>query len=205
MLFRSESRSSRAEPPLDERRGTSPWTWLAGFAGLAILAVVAFVAFRFLTGLSGPQSGAVPVPNLVGRTLEDARATVEGLGLKLETTPVPTAEQPIGTILSQDPPPDSTVDRGATISVEVATGTETVTVPDLRGRSEADALAALFAAGLVNGNRTEVYDPIVPVGLIVSQGTATGVQVSKGTPIDYTISMGPEPSPSPSEIGRAHV
>ena len=28
--------------------------------GVVILAVVAFVAFRFLTGLNGPPSGAVP-------------------------------------------------------------------------------------------------------------------------------------------------
>ncbi|MFM2105364.1 MAG: hypothetical protein RL338_396 [Chloroflexota bacterium] len=188
------------EPAGGDRGRSSPWSWVAGIAGLAVLALVAFVVLRVLTGLSGTPTGAVPVPNVVGLELEAARTEIESLGLVLEATPEEAPGRPIGTVLSQVPAPESVVERGATIRVAVATGTATVAVPEIRGLNETAALAAIFAAGLTNGSRLEAYDPVVGAGLIVEQGVAPGSQVGKGTPIAYTVSLGPAPSPTPSPV-----
>ena len=186
------------EPAGRGRGSPSPWSWVAGIAGLAVLALVAFVVLRVLTGLSGTPTGAVPVPNVVGLGLEAARTEIEALGLVLEATPEEAPGRPIGTVISQVPAPESVVERGATVRVAVATGTATVAVPELRGLDETAALAAIFAAGLTNGSRLEAYDPVVGAGRVVEQGVAPGSQVGKGTPIAYTVSLGPAPSPSPS-------
>jgi len=71
-------------------------------------------------------------------------------------------------------------------------------VPDLRGRTETEAFNQLAAAGLQIGTKTEVFDPVVPAGQIVSQSPAGGTIVNKNTPIDYALSKGPQPTPSPS-------
>jgi serine/threonine-protein kinase len=139
----------------------------------------------------------VAVPNFVGQTLDDARVTADPLGLELAPS-AQESDRPIGTILSQDPAPDTKVDKGAQVKVVVATGTQTVAVPDLRLKTEADAVAAIIGAGLTNGTRGVAFDPVAPAGTVVRQDPQAGVRVARGTPVNYVVSNGPEPTPIPT-------
>jgi hypothetical protein len=167
-----------------------------------VIAIAGYLIFQLLSvGSTTPPVEQVTVPNFVGQTLDDARVTADPLGLEL----VPTAQesdQPIGTILSQEPAPDTKVDTGAQVTVVVATGTETVAVPDLRLRTEADAVAAIVGAGLTNGTRAVAFDPVAPAGTVVSQDPQAGVRVARGTPVNYIVSTGPEPTPAPTPDRR---
>jgi beta-lactam-binding protein with PASTA domain len=87
---------------------------------------------------------------------------------------------------------------GSTIDVTVASGVEQVPMPDLRNKTEALAVQEIVTAGLKPGIKTEAFDPVVPIGLVVTQVPAPGVVVAKGTAVDYVISKGPEPTPSPT-------
>ena len=80
----------------------------------------------------------------------------------------------------------------------VAAGAETVAVPELRGKTEVEAVTLLVGAGLQPGTKTEVFDPVVPAGQIIRQSPGAGVLANKGTSVDYDLSKGPEPSASPS-------
>jgi beta-lactam-binding protein with PASTA domain len=71
-------------------------------------------------------------------------------------------------------------------------------MPDLRNKTEAQAVREIVTAGLALGIKTEAFDPVVPIGLVVTQSPAPGVVVAKNSPVDYTISKGPEPTPSPT-------
>ena len=178
--------------------GTSPWVWISGLLGLVVLAVAAYLLYQVVSGgTTAPPAEQVSVPDFVGRTLEEARSTAYTLGLQLVTTTQP-SDRPVGTILDQQPPANAKVDKGSQVTVIVATGTETVLVPDLRLKAEPDALAAIFQAGLTNGSRTEAFDPIVPSGSVISQDPQAGTKVARGTPVNYVVSKGPEPTPSPS-------
>ena len=59
---------------------------------------------------------------------------------------------PNGTIISQAQGGGSNVDPGSTIGVTVSTGPVPVAVPDVSGKSPADASAALQAAGFVRAH-----------------------------------------------------
>src|SRR5206468_10999949 len=85
-----------------------------------------------------------------------------------------------------------------TIQVTVAAGLEQVPMPDLRNKSEAQAVQEIVTAGLTPGVKTEAFDPVVPAGLVVTQSPAPGVVVTKGTPVGYTSSKGSAPTPSPT-------
>lgn len=91
----------------------------------------------------------VRVPQLVGVSLDAARADLAKIGLKLNVDQQTNSDLiPNGTIISQAQSGGSQVDPGSTIGVTVSTGAVPVTVPDVGAKSVADALATLQAAGL---------------------------------------------------------
>jgi serine/threonine-protein kinase len=193
--------ASRARPPddRDDDGGSGAWAWIAGLLGLGILAAIGFLAFKLLTGGPAPTAEQVVVPSFVGQTLEQARPLADAKGLVLVASKfVKSNTQPEGTITEQDPAPDASVPKGATISVTVVTGQALVGVPDVRNKPLAEALTTLVREGLTPGTQTDAFDPVVPVGAVVSTSPTTGTQVATGTIVDYVVSKGPEPSPTPS-------
>ncbi|MFP5341874.1 MAG: Stk1 family PASTA domain-containing Ser/Thr kinase [Candidatus Limnocylindria bacterium] len=192
---RTPARAARYE---EDDRGPAPAVWIAGALALLLLAAVAFVVVQLLSGPSTPPPATdVEVPNFVGRTLEDATNEADGLGITLVATTEP-SDQAVGTVLSQDTTPGTLVPPGSRINVVVAGGLETVPVPDLRNRTESEALQLIAEAGLTIGQRRTDFDEVVPVGLIATQSPGPGVVVEKGTAIDYVVSDGPEPTPTPT-------
>lgn len=69
---------------------------------------------------------------------------------------------------------------------------EMVNVPDVSNKPIAEARSELQAAGFTIGTETEVYNPDVEVGNVVSTDPAAGVQAAKGSSVNITISKGTE-------------
>jgi len=184
----------------DEDRGTSPAVWAAGIIALLVLALAGFLVFKLLSGgrSTPPPVTQVTVPSFVGLSLTDAQALAGQKGINVTVAGSQQASAAPNTVLSQDPPAGAAIASGGIVKLTLVSGPETVAVPDLRGRTETEAFNQLAAAGLQIGTKTEVFDPVVPAGQIVSQSPAGGTIVNKNTPIDYALSKGPQPTPSPS-------
>src|SRR4029450_8492371 len=73
-----------------------------------------------------------------------------------------------------------------------------VTVPDVSGLPESDAVAALEATGLVVGERVERPHRRVAPGLVIRTRPDAGETVDPGTPIELLISIGQPATPSPA-------
>lgn len=69
---------------------------------------------------------------------------------------------------------------------------EMVNVPDVSNKPIAEARSELQAAGFTIGAETEVYNPDVEAGNVVSTDPAAGVQAAKGSSVNITISKGTE-------------
>lgn len=69
---------------------------------------------------------------------------------------------------------------------------EMVNVPDVSNKPIAEARSELQAAGFTIGTETEVYNPDVETGNVVSTDPAAGVQAAKGSSVNITISKGTE-------------
>jgi tRNA A-37 threonylcarbamoyl transferase component Bud32 len=93
---------------------------LAGLALLAALIVVAIVA------LSGGSKTKVPVPDVTGRPVSEAQATIDGAGLTSSVTEEDRAGA-AGTVVAQDPPPQKLVNKGSKVKLVVPRGATSTT------------------------------------------------------------------------------
>ena len=186
----------------EEDDGSNLWAWIAGIAGILILLLIGFLLFRFLTGggspAPSPSGSPVTVPAFVGLDISSAEAQAATLGLTITVSGTEESSLPPDQIISQDPPAGTSVPAGTEITVVTARGAVAVPVPDLRGMTELEATAAITAAQLRLGTRTEAFDPSVPIGSIVTQDPRPGVIVAPQAPVDIVVSKGPEPTPSPT-------
>src|SRR6188768_2224704 len=66
----------------------------------------------------------------------------------------------------------------------------TVPVPNVKGKSQADAVAAIIAAGLVPGQITHEHSQTVPPGQVIRQNPEPPAEVPPATPVDLVISDG---------------
>jgi serine/threonine-protein kinase len=87
------------------------------------------------------RSREVEVPNLVGRTVNEATQTLAelDLGLRVDQNERPDDTVPAGRIMQQDPPPEVPARQQRTIRVWVSSGPATTTVPALIGQTERTA------------------------------------------------------------------
>ena len=179
---------------------------------LLILVAVGFLAFQLLsksnTGGPAPVE-QVTVPNFIGMSIDQAKTQAAQFGIELLQTTFQVSDQPANTILDQDPKQNARIDKGGTVRLTLAAGAVTVGVPDLRGLTESQAIQSILAAGLAVGDRTDGFDPVVPIGSVISQDPRTGLQVSRPTAVNYVVSKGPEstlsPSPSPAIAGSIRL
>ena len=177
-------------------------TMLLAIGGVALTALLlvggVILALRLFTAGTGPDNN-VKVPSLTTLTLVEVIPIAEGLGLRVQVVErVSSSDQPVDTILSQSPGSETLVPLNTVIEVRVVAGSGFVVVPDIRGLSEADGIAALATAKLVRGATFSEYSDTVPAGELIQQNPRPGVQVSSGTAVDLVVSLGVEPSPSPS-------
>lgn len=125
-------------------------------------------------------------------TLDTAVRLLEGKGLK--TSIVEESNETIekGSIIRFDPADKAALGQTVTLFVSTGPKVETVPVPTLTGKTEAEAIGLLEAAGLVPGQVTESHDPNVPKGSVISQGIEPDSDAEIGGAVDYEVSLGPE-------------
>ena len=141
----------------------------------------------------------VAVPNLVDLSQEDAEAALTAVGLVGSATEDYSDKYEAGIVMSQKTKADKKVDAGTTVEYVVSKGpkVEMVTVPQLIGYSEEDAVQRLTAKGLQAGAVTSESSNTVMAGYVIYQSAPSGSQMEKGSSVDFVVSSGPEATPDP--------
>ena len=190
-------------PPLTDRKvfgGTYPaliWKDVMAAAHLD-LAVATFPSPppSSTTTTTRPPADAVPTPELIGLTIQNAREMLAGLesGIRINRViEVEIAGSEPGIVIGQSPGVGTSIRPGGSILVEVAIEPTTiamVVVPDLIGRLLDDASRLLVAEGF-GYETTEVDDPDDPNaarGLVWWQEPVGGTETLPGTVIAVRIS-----------------
>jgi beta-lactam-binding protein with PASTA domain len=152
----------------------------------------------------GPQP--VAVPNVLGKTQAEAQAAIVAAGLSMGTVAQGSSPTvPVGIVMSQNPAADVMVIPGMAVDLVVSQGPEPVAVPDIVGRTQSDALAAVTGTGFLVGAVTEAWSAVVPAGSVVSQNPNAGMVMIPGTAVDFVVSKGPQPVAVPDVAGKTQA
>ncbi len=180
------------------------YRWLWSVAGVVALAVSAFAVWQVLA------VDSFEVPELVGVAEGEARNTVSPLGWNIVISAERSDEVALGGVIRTSPAAGAMLREGDDFILVISEGPTLAVVPDVTGLSQADAVAALEAQGLLVVE-TIRDDDSVPAGSVVSwivteqPNLLAGSQVLKGTQVAITVSGGPVLRAVPNLIGRSEA
>ena len=149
-----------------------------------------------LTISKGGEKIQVP-SGIVGVDVEDAEETLEDSSLKWEVT-YEYSSKAIDTVISCYPEEKASVSKNDVIKLTVSRGQQisvdekVATIPNVVGKAEAKAEAAISAAGFSVGEVRHVYNDDVEKGVVIRQTVKAGSSAPYSTPIGLLISDGSE-------------
>ncbi len=167
--------------------------------GLLVLGALVAGLIILATSLIG-STPTVKVPDVLNKNVEAAKIVLQQARLKFKITEKPSS-RPAGTVIDQSPDPNTEVKEGTTVQLTVSAGPRQVAIPDLTGKTVADAASALQAVHLQLGQRlpSEPSDTIKR-GRIVRTEPPANTQVTAGTAVDYVLSSGKPTAVVPTDV-----
>jgi serine/threonine-protein kinase len=143
----------------------------------------------------------VAVPNVVGQQQDQAAATLQSKGFKVDTKTDATSSSPAGQVISQNPS-GGTAAPGATITITVSGGA--VSVPSVVGDSQATATQILTNAGFQVSAQNGSGPADVANGTVFSQNPQNGT-AAKGSTVTIFVQNVQSPSAPPTDTATPTV
>lgn len=225
--FTSKKRRKKDQ---DEEVGLNPKLEKAVTVGGVIVAVIigcVFLAllanavglFDFISG-SGRKEPAtekttereteavrsVSVPEILGRTEEEAKEILESYGLTGKNTgDVRSDEYAAGEVGSQSPEKGEVVKSGAVVEYQVVDGGDEIVLSDLTNTDQSTAQAFLLTQGLkceINASRQS--DTVEP-GHVIATDPAAGSTVKAGDTVTLYVSQAPETDEQQADGSAGYV
>jgi beta-lactam-binding protein with PASTA domain len=181
--------------PARTRRRLWPWV-------LAILVLISAGA-----GVGGwllARDARIHVPQLGSRSLGavESALTADHLPYVLGA-PAHSDSVAAGLVLTTVPPPGTAVKRHSTVVIQPSAGVLLLTVPAVVGSTQAQAMAALAAAGFPAATIGQPrYSTTVAIGTVLAVSPAAGTHIDHRSHVTLTVSAGPAPVTIPNEQGQ---
>ncbi len=150
-----------------------------------------------------PSLGPLPVdvPNLLGKTLPQARQLLRNADLRLGVVGHHFSDEvAIDRIVEFDRGTQGQAPFGSEIDVVLSKGPFPVSVPKVLRMTEENATAELTDAGF-EVSVTQDYSDTVPRGSVISQDPPKGTDLQPGNTVAIVVSLGPPEFPMPSVVG----
>lgn len=133
----------------------------------------------------------VSVPEILGRTEEEAIALLKTYGLSGQKTGEADSElYDPGEVCTQNPVQGEMVEKGSVISFEVMPADALFTLSELTGSEQSQAQAFLLTKGLLCTIDNSQYSETVEKGYVISTSPAAGEKVKAGDTITLYVSQG---------------
>jgi eukaryotic-like serine/threonine-protein kinase len=171
---------------------------LVPFVVAAVIAITIVLAAAAIAQVGGSTS---EVPGVVGFKLDAARAAADKAGFDVQVKRV-AAPDPQGTVIAQSPE-GGTFAGGHTVQLTVSSGPPQVAIPEVNGKSRADAAAALTAAGFTLAPDVQEFNDAVAAGVVVRVDPAQGTKVAPDSQMTLHVSKGHTPVKVPDQTGKS--
>jgi len=156
--------------------------WTAGkLLLLAGALAVTFIVFAAIAVRVAVRARDVTVPDLVGRSLNDATALAASLDLpiRIEEQRRPDPKVPDGYVLGQDPLPGSSARRQRSVRVWLSAGPKIALAPSMVGESQRAAEIRVVQDGLGLGPVAEIRSALYPPDVVVAQDPPPGQKTAE--------------------------
>ena len=133
----------------------------------------------------------VKLPNLVGKTIEEAEQELNKSKLKIEKKEEFNSEIEAGKIISQNPPfiENYTVKENSTVEVVVSKGTEMTKVPKIIGMEYEEAEEEIKKYNL-QAEKIDKVSKTVEKGIVIEQEPAENTEIKAGEKVKIYVSCG---------------
>jgi beta-lactam-binding protein with PASTA domain len=151
--------------------------------------------------VSGGQRSAL-VPDVAGLGQQQARLAIENAGFQFGPIAQQTSDQPRGAVVGSTPAAGEQIPLPAVVRIAVSQGPASLQVPDLTGRTVADARSTLEQLGLHLGAVSRDTSSFQPENTVLGQSPAAGQMIGAGGRVNLRISrFPPPPSIQPIDTG----
>ena len=142
-------------------------------------------------------------PAVLGLDQEAATAKLTEAGLVAAVgDPVFSETVPAGKVFATDPEPTQRIREGGTVTLTLSKGPERFEVPNVVGKTQAQAEAALSSAGLAVGEVSKEYSDTVKAGDVIRSNPKAGASLRAETAVRLAVSKGPQPVTMPNVVGQ---
>lgn len=185
-------RAGRVGRGPDSRLARTARFLLSVLPGTLLLAGAGYWGARALDVYLNPK--VLTVPKVLGLSGQDAALKLRDSGFRVSIVQGEERSLKIGSIIGQDPAPDSALHGGRLVTLTV-NNPPPLSVPKVSELSLDSARGVLRDAGLKVGvvRYTFTADLALPKGEVVGQSPETGTQVARGGTVDVLISQGVRP------------
>jgi serine/threonine-protein kinase len=147
---------------------------------------------------------ALPVPDVVGSSQEDATNTLENAGFRVLPQPEENDDVPVGEVISQSPNGGDEAPRDSQIKIVVSAGKGTNPVPDVAGRTVSEASNILGQNGF-KVSQAEEASGSVPSGRVIRTEPGVGTAVAEGETVKLIVSSGAADVTVPGVVGLSQA
>ncbi|MQA96703.1 MAG: Stk1 family PASTA domain-containing Ser/Thr kinase [Streptosporangiales bacterium] len=139
-------------------------------------------------------------PDLIGRSVTEAKSMATAQGLKAETaTEHIYSDVESGKVAKTDPAAGDRIDNGGTIALFLSKGPRYVQMPKVAGKSQADAKDALREAGITDFKVEYEWSDLQAKNIVLSTSPGEGERADREDPVVLKVSRGFE---LPNVVGR---
>lgn len=131
------------------------------------------------------------VPKVAGEKKDTAITMLENAGLKYEIKEENNDKIEAGVVIKQEPEQDKEIAKDSVVTIYVSLGTNKVPVPDVLGKTEAEAKKAIEDLKLKVSVKTG-EDTTKSNGVVIKQDIDSGTQIEEGSTITITVNKLPE-------------
>ncbi|UZJ30478.1 Stk1 family PASTA domain-containing Ser/Thr kinase [Streptomyces endophytica] len=174
----------------DRRRGggqkkSNVSTILLVLAAVLVLVGAIFIGKAMFTG--GKQNAKFAAPNLVGRTLQEAKQSGVNSSFKVKSAGrKPCTNVKRNQVTSQEPAPNTQIAKNDTITVTICAGAAKVPVPDVKSLQFEEAERELHNKGFENVKRVDEESDRT-AGTVIRQDPSGQSKATKDTEITLTV------------------
>jgi serine/threonine-protein kinase len=132
----------------------------------------------------------IKMPQVVNKTLRNARVNIEGVGLFVGEVEEIRSELPMGIVVEQEFEAEFKLEKGDSVDLKVSIGPQSgmVRVPNIIGKSIKEANKILIRQNLNLGERTYSESPTLLPNTIISQTPSQDFLLNIGESVDVIIS-----------------